>query len=270
MDFLKKHYEKVLLGVVLLGLLGAVISLPIIKNAQDAQLQQILQDYRTPKILPLAPLDLSTQEITLKRAASPVLIDFGPPNKLFNPVLWQRSLDGHLIKADSTNVGPRAVIVTKITPLYLILSYDSVTVSESGDHYVIGMKKEASPKPAERNISRAYLPVGQKDSTRTFELKAIEGPPDSPTNVVLRLADTGEDVKLSKDKPFKRIDGYMADLKYDPEKQTWPDKRVGAVLSLNGEEYNIVAISQDEVVLSAPNKKKWTIKYSPSPVKDSR
>ena len=30
MDFLKKHYEKILLGVVLLGLVGAMVFLPFL------------------------------------------------------------------------------------------------------------------------------------------------------------------------------------------------------------------------------------------------
>ena len=264
MDFLKKHYEKVLLGVVLLGLFGAVISLPIIKNRQDEALQAIIIGFVKHPVQPLTNLDLTLQEATLKRVATPLVLDFGLPNKLFNPVLWQRATDGHLLRADSTNVGPRAVMITKITPLYLILSYDSVNVSEtSGNHYVIGMKREASAKTSERTLSHAYLPVGQKDNTHTFVLKAIEGPADNPTNLVLTLSDTGEDIKITKEKPFKRIDGYMADLKYDPEKLNKTDVRVGAVVGLEGEDYNIVAISQDEVVLSAKsNKKKWTIKYS--------
>jgi hypothetical protein len=54
-------------------------------------------------------------------------------------------------------------------------------------------------------------------------------------------------------------------LKYAPETKTWTNRRVGASLSLNGEDYNIVAITENEVVLSAKsNQKKWTIKYSVS------
>ena len=36
-------------------------------------------------------------------------------------------------------------------------------------------------------------------------------------HLVLKLADTGQTIQLSKDKPFRRVDGYTADLKYDPE-----------------------------------------------------
>jgi hypothetical protein len=58
----------------------------------------------------------------------------------------------------------------------------------------------------------------------------------------------------------------MADLKYAPENKTWSDQRVGDSLGFNGEEYKIVAINENEVVLSAQsNSKKWTVKYTASP-----
>ena len=55
----------------------------------------------------------------------------------------------------------------------------------------------------------------------------------------------------------------MVDLKYAPENKTWTSRRVGDPLFFNGEDYNIVAITENEVVLSAKsNQKKWTVKYS--------
>jgi hypothetical protein len=64
---------------------------------------------------------------------------------------------------------------------------------------------------------------------------------------------------------FRRVEGYKADLKYAPEIKTWPGKRVGNSISLNGEEYKIVAITKNEVVLSAPNQKKWPITATATP-----
>ncbi len=76
------------------------------------------------------------------------------------------------------------------------------------------------------------------------------------------MNDTGETAPVSKEQPFKRIDGYMADLKYDPEKKVWPSRRVGSTLTFDGEDYKVVAISGTEAIISAPNQKKWTIAYS--------
>ena len=59
----------------------------------------------------------------------------------------------------------------------------------------------------------------------------------------------------------------MADLQYDLEKKSWTRRRVNSqpLLTFNGEEYNIVAINQNEVVLSAKsNRKKWALKANPT------
>jgi hypothetical protein len=101
----------------------------------------------------------------------------------------------------------------------------------------------------------------------TFTLRDVKASPGDATNVsvVLELNDTGQRVVVSKDQPFRRIDGYTVDLKYAPENKTWTNRRKGSSILFNGEEYNIVAITENEVVLSAKsNQKKWTIKYSPS------
>jgi hypothetical protein len=63
----------------------------------------------------------------------------------------------------------------------------------------------------------------------------------------------------------------MADLRYEPEKRSWNDVRVGAggagtvPIIINGESYIVVAIDKGEVVLSAKsNNKKTPIPYNPA------
>ena len=69
---------------------------------------------------------------------------------------------------------------------------------------------------------------------------------------------------VSKDAPFRRIDGYLAELRYPPENRTWPPRRKGDFMSFGGENYNIVAINENEVVLSAPSGKKTTVRMMDS------
>ena len=263
MDFLKKNYEKVLLGVVLLGLAVAVGFLPF-KIASE---KQTLEDMRNrlihPKVKQLTNLDLTLPDTVLKRAAAPATIDLSAPNKLFNPMPWQKAADGHLIKVDVTNIGPNAVTITKMVPLYLKLTLDSVTLMEAGPRYVIGIEKEAALNPRDRSKTQKYCSLNTKNDT--FTLREAKAAPDDPTNatVVLELNDTAQRATVAKDQPFRRVDGYVVDLKYAPEAKTWTNRRVGASLAFNGEDYNIVAITENEVVLSAKsNQKKWTIKYS--------
>jgi hypothetical protein len=264
MDFIKKNYEKVLLGVVLLGLAVAAGFLPLKIASEKRTLEEMASSYRNPKVRELTNLDLTLPDGVLKRVAAPVLINFSAPHKLFNPMPWQKAADGHLIKKDSTNVGPYAVIVTKMVPLYLRISLDDVTVLDAGARCKIGVENEAALKVSDRKKQK-YCKLGDKNET--FALRDIKAAPDNPTNftVAVELNDTGKRVTLSKDQPFRRVEGYMVDLKYPPENKTWTNRRVDALLPFDGEDYKIVAITENEVVLSAKsNQKKWTIKYSAS------
>ena len=130
--------------------------------------------------------------------------------------------------------------------------------------------KQASSNPGK---TQKYCKVGS--TNETFLVREVRASPDNPTNatLILELSNPGksadlrrERVEVSKDKPFKRIDGYMLDLKYPPETKTFPPgRRVGALLSFNGEDYNIFAITENEIVLLAKsNQQKWPVKYNVS------
>jgi hypothetical protein len=262
MDFLKKNYEKVLLGVVLLGLAVAVAFLPFKITSEKQTLEDMRNRLIHPKVKPLTNLDLSLPDAMLKRVAVPAVVDFSAPNKLFNPMLWQKAADGHLIKVDATNIGPNAITITKMAPLYLTLRLNDVSVLDTGTGCKIGIENEAATNLKDRKKEK-YCKLGDKNET--FALREIKAAPDNATNitVVLELNDTGQRVTVSKEQPFRRVDGYTVDLKYAPESKAWTSRHVGSSLSFNGEDYNIVAISENEVVLSAKsNQKKWTIKYS--------
>jgi hypothetical protein len=264
MDFLKKHYEKVLLGVVLLGLAVAVAFLPFKIASEKQKLEDMRNTLIHPKVKELPPLDLALPDALLKRVASPAMIDFSAPNKLFNPMPWQKAVDGHLIKVETGNIGPNALTITKMTPLYLTLRLSDVTVLDSGARCRIGVESDTAVNLKDRKKEK-YCKPGDKNET--FTLREIKGAPTNSTNVVvvLELNDTKQHAEVSKDQPFRRIDGYMVDLKYAPEGKTWRDRRVGASLPFNGEDYNIVAITENEVVLSAKsNQKRWTVRYNPS------
>ncbi len=257
MDFLKKHYEKLLLGVVLVGLAAAIVFL-LFKVGWD---KQALEDKRNglihPRVQALSNLDLTLDEQVLKRLATPATVDFSGANRVFNPQAWQKRPDGGMVP--QAKVGPTALTVTNIEPLYLRLTLDSVTVSDAGPRYVIGVEKQAALTPDKRAKRQNYCKLNDKNDT--FQLVEVKGNPADPSQLVVILNDTGERATITKEQPFRRVDGYMADLRYDLEKKSWNNRRLGASLSFNGEDYNIVAINRNEVVLSAKsNQKKWTIK----------
>lgn len=273
MDFIKKNYEKVLLGVVLLGLVvGAVLLLLMIPRERQALLEKADEIIKRPA-KPLPDLEVSRPLALMQRGGGPGCLDLTTTNKVFNPVQWQRKPDGSVIKvAVGNEIGPEAVLVTKITPLYLTIILDSVENIGGTLYYVIVVQNEAAPKPADRGRKRfSAIPNVKKD---VFVIREVRGPVDNPAEpeLVLELVDGGERITLPKANPFRRVAGYMADFRYPPENKTWPNQRVGAGLPgtppilIAGEAYNVVAITKNEVVLSArSNNKKTPRPYTPAP-----
>ncbi len=258
MDLLKKHYEKILLGGVLLILAVSAALLPVMISGERDDLRSKADAIINlpPKALP--PLNLSTQEVTLRQLEAGLRIDLATTNKVFNPVLWQKMPDGRLIKVQTgEEVGPRALDVTKQTPLYFTVTWDSASTNDAGVvRYGIGVERPASLEVAKRRKKQYFANVGDKNDA--FQLREVKAAADGGMELVLDLTDTGETVSLFKDKPFKREDGYTVDLKYDPENKKWTNQRVGGALKLGGEDYNIVAITKRELVVLAKSNQKKT------------
>ena len=266
MNFVKKHYEKILLSIVLLGLMGVLVFMLYLIPSDRQRLVDIRQNIISPVVKPLEPVDLTQETDALVRVQSPYKLDFSTTNKLFNPLPWQVKVDGTLVPVKQGLIGPEAAVVTKITPLCLIITLDSIETNEFGTRYVISVEHQAAPLPYQRSKRQHYVSVG--DKIDNFNVVDVKGSPDNPAQLklVLQMTDTGEKATISKDTPFRRVDGYAADLKYDPEGKKWQGQRVGADLKFAGDDNIIVAINQDTVVLLArSNQKKTTLTYSPSP-----
>ena len=260
MEFLKKHYEKIILSVVLLGLLGAVGFMLVVIPTEQDKVSKYVEGIISRKPVPLTNLDLTAESNVVERLQSPYELDFDTKNKLFNPMEWVRTVNGQLIQKEGA--GPQTALVTSVTPLYFILSLDSVETNELGVRYVIAVERQASQNPAISHRQTRYASVGEKKDV--FTITSVKGPPDNPEALIIRLADTGETVTITKDQPYRRVDGYMADLKYEPEGKTWRSQRIGSMLHFYNDEFTIVDIGAHEVVILAQsNQRKWTLRYGP-------
>ena len=263
MEFVKKHYEKIILSAVLLGVIGLLVFLPFVISQDQAEQKKMADDVTSPKVGPLPPLELTRQKNASARLVSPAIFDFSTTNKLFNPVEWKKDANGNLIKVKTGNEIVEAAVVTKITPLYLVITFDSVETNGVVPRYAMGVEHQAAANPAQRRKQQRYVSLDDRKKD-AFTLMEVKGTPENPGELVLKLADSGETVSVSKAKPFRRADAYAADLKYDPEKKNFPGRRIGAALSFGGQEYIVVAIDADEVILSAQsNQKHTTLRYAP-------
>lgn len=263
MEFIKKNYEKILLGLVLAGLIGVLIFMFFYIAADTEARRAYSEAVIHHKAKPLPDLDLSAETNAMLRLEAAYVLDFEKTNKLFNTMEWQKTADGTLIKISNGNeVGPNAVVVTKIEPLYLKLTFDSVMTNELGARYQVYVEQQADKNPYKRRPQQHFVSVGDKNEI--FQLSAVNGDPESPNALVVKLSDTGDTETIPFGHSYQRVDAYSADFRYDPEKKVFSGKRVGDKISFNGGDYVVVEINQNELILSdQSNQRKYSLPFTP-------
>jgi hypothetical protein len=263
MNFIKKHYEKVLLGLMLFGLIGVLIFMLLYIASDKSEMAEKSASLIYPPVKQLPDLDTSAEEAAMARAKAPFSLDLETGNKLFNPMEWQKALDGTLIPA-ATKTGLQVAVVTGINPLYTIISLDSVITNILGAEYVITVERQMAPTRAKRLPMRQFISVGDK-ANDGIELVGVKGAhPEDPDGLVLKLTDTGEVVTISKDNPYRHVDGYAADFRYDPEKKVFRGRRVGDKFSFGGVDYEVVGVNKNELILTdLSNQKNTSLPFVP-------
>jgi hypothetical protein len=250
MEFLKNHYEKVLLSVVLLAL--AVVTALLPSKTQTSEPIPSEPPTQRPYALP----DTSTNRLAIKRLETATLANWEGTHNLFNPVKWKRRADGRLEKIESrSQEGPQALEILKISPLYYMISFDGVVGTANNLRYQFGIVREAEKIPSQRRKTSVYSTVGDRNDH--FTLREVRGAVESPDDCRLELTN-GVSVTVSRAAPYRRVDGYTVDLRYPPEDRTYADRRKGDILVLGGETNNIVAIFEDKVVMSATSTRERT------------
>jgi hypothetical protein len=253
MQFLKAHYEKIILSVVLLGLVAAAALMPM-KVSQEREQEEQRKSVLLPQaVKPLAPIDLTTNQQAVASASEPKRVVLAGEHNVFNPVRWQKNPDGSIYRAQ--DAGPGALQITDIRPLHLKVEFDQVTGSPEEPRYRMLVLNEVQRgnRPTPRDAG-----VGDKNNMFTIE-KIVGTDAANPEGLMVLLAGDKEPVKITKQEPYQRIIGHTADITHPLEKKQWKDQKVRDELTFGGETYNIVAITPHEVVLSAKSNKKQTV-----------
>jgi len=257
----KRHYEKVLLGFALIGLIGAIVALNGKKQEENDKLLTYERGITRRAVKPLQSVDMSMLQEAMKRSTNPASITLAPPHNLFNPVKWQQARDGRRLKVETgKEVGPDAMQLVGITPLHLIITLDQ----PSGSGVNMSVTQEAHTNRLWRARMQSFLTTANASERRhrsgVFRLVELKTTPDG-AQADIELAD-GTKATVTQGKPFTRVEGYKAEMKYPPENnKNFPDARVGDELTLAGEKYNIVAINPNEVVVSArSNNRRYNIR----------
>ena len=263
MEFIKKHYEKIILGLVLLILGAAAAYLPFALTKEKADLDLITT--KEPPHKEYQAMDLSTQQLAIAQLQEGKPVIFPERHNLFNPVTWKQKVDGSIpVKIDGDDKeGIGATKIVEIRPLYLIVTLDRT----AGGGFYLGVLKET----VHIRKTQKYAKIGDKielSKTEILTIREVKGAIEDPSDLVAELDLNGakETVTISNNKPFKRAEGFAADLKYDLENKTFPNKRIGDVLLFPNENYKIIDIKQNEVTVRAlSNYKMTTIRWNVVP-----
>ena len=263
MDFLKffkKHYEKVLLSVVLGVLAIATIFLLMRVSAEREALDQVLSMDPARGSRPLPTIDLSTNEVVLGRLRRPEPTRLIESHNLFNPVTWKRQPDGNIIAlVMGDEIGAAALEIVRSSPLMLRVSYEGSVLLGTATSHRFRVVREAHREARKRSpVTLTVARVG--DRNEVFVLREIRPAASEPSEFVLEMLDEKKTITVSKDAPYEDVDGYMVDLRYPPEKQAFPNRRVGDRLTFAGDTHTIVAIEAASVTVEAlSNRKRTTI-----------
>jgi hypothetical protein len=264
----RQHYEKIVLVLVLVLMGGAALLIYGQSQEERQRIKASVLSIDQIKVKPVKPVDLTRVEQAIQAAAAPPAVVMSGNHNLFNPVRWVYQ-GGQYIKVQTgSEIGPDRMVVEKIRPLSLIVAFERAVTSGSGDQILVtGYHTVVTNDMAVGAKRRIPQFVGLNDTNKqVFVITAVKGPATNPTEMTLRLKDfNNETASFAPGKPYVRVIGYEADLKYQVNGTVVPKVRVGSTFPIEGDTYKIVDITEKSVVMSdQSNGKRYTI-AAPTP-----
>ncbi|MEQ2006460.1 MAG: hypothetical protein ABMA26_06660 [Limisphaerales bacterium] len=271
MEFLKSHYEKLILGVMLLLMaVGAVLLVLEVGTVQD-ELQKFKDMSLGNDGKPPQQEDLGELIKALTQVTNPPKVEFAKVHKVFNPDAWYVDTNGNLIAG--TNVGVERLIIQSITPQYLKVEFDSIGSTNPGRESVkLKVTREFMKTLAEQgkrtltlslnstNVSNTLDPANKAQSPQLF-VRGIAGTPEAP-EVKLELVEPGKDstkFTISKALGFAHVIEHVTHIVYPVESNhVWRVARKGQPLSFAGDTNIVVEITATNVVVRAISNDKHT------------
>jgi hypothetical protein len=263
MEFIKKQYEKLVLGFVLLAVAGLAISLVFSVSQVRSDLENALQQLAGAKQKPLVPENLETnltQSYLKKVTQRPQIVLAAQDHYTFNPITWTRASSGRLEPSKPRpNTGASGLTFVAAHDLVLEIAFEQVAGTPEAPRYQFSVRRDYEKSANARRAVVESVAVGSENKDQLFRVLEVQGPKESPTSFLCELIATRETFQLAKAKNFRRTQGYSADLRYEADRRDFPQKRVGESITLSGAVYKIVAIEKDELVVSAPNSVRTTV-----------
>jgi hypothetical protein len=251
----RQHYEKIILSVALLLLAGAVIYLFNESKTQADKIRAIPTGYEKKKVNPVQPVELSGFLAVLKQADKPPLLDFSEPHNLFNPVQWRipKGSKDPIKVVSQDLVGAKAMQIVTIRPLHLSVAYGQAVSSGTGAELVVNgyrlyLTNDLARPPTPR-IARPYVSVNVTNKETPFILREVKGSAQEPEEFTAEFKEGGK-FSFAPAKPYFKIIGYEADLRFPNSTNTTGFVRKGGSIDIDGQPHKVVDITPNEVVLS--------------------
>ncbi|MBI1842875.1 MAG: hypothetical protein HYR88_18705 [Verrucomicrobia bacterium] len=268
---IKQDYEKALLVVVVVTLALAVGLLYWLSAEEQQRSESVRRDWKTRKVKEPPAVDMRPYAKALEVARNPERVDFGLPHKLFNPVKWMRGPEGRfIVDRSGKTVGPEALKIDSVRPLNRSLRLLSVLPDNA---YSVEILFEASDRADARKPrlftmkldEKVRLGGGSPRNPSQLWLREVKGKPEDPDELIFELTETKERITVNKSQAAIRAEAYVMDLSYSPENRQFKNLRRDSVIAFGGEEYKIVDITENEVVVSNRlNDKKTRLKRTSS------
>jgi hypothetical protein len=210
--------------------------------------------------VPLKPVDLTAFQNALATHTNPPGVGMTNRHLLFNPVKWYKKPDGTIIKASTgAEIGIGALQAVSIRPLKRIITLESASGTGEKARFAIGVIKQGATNRVDQGKKTQYASVNDKN--KFFLLKEVRGEvPIEATLVLVWVEDeTNDELLVSKAMPNEKVTDYVVDMAYPPDNLEFKNKRVGDSITIAGENYIIIAITETQVVMSAERNQKRTI-----------
>ena len=273
MEFLKNHYEKILLSLVLIGLAGAAVMLAI--QALETRTQMSDLSVLKPNVKKAPDADnLGSYSNALRNAKAPQRVDFDGAHKIFNPEkVLRNQLTGVLIP--NGEVGPKNLQIKQIRPLRLVVRAESKTIVGRKRLYLHYLAEFEQGSMGMRWNKRTISKVGSKIY--------MVGPLSKMKQMMFTVNDIGDQadeisvdldltiggglpvpIQLRGTNAWEREMEYSIDLHYPPESRDFLNVRANTALfpAFGGDTNFVIQITSNAVTLrSMSNQKRITLRW---------
>lgn len=273
MEFLKNHYEKILLSLVLIGLTGAAGMLAI--KALETRSNMAALSEITPKVKPPPNTDnLKIYAEALSNAMAPQRVDFDGAHKIFNP---EKVLRNRLTQVLIPNgeVGPKNLQIKQIRPLRLVVRAESMTIVGRKRLYLHYLAEFEQGSIGMRWNKRTISKVGSKiflvgpiakSKQMVFTVNEIGDDPDQVSVDMEFTIGSGLPIpiQLRGTNTWEREMEYSVDMHYPPESRDFLNVRVNQPLypPFGGDTNYVIQITSNAVTLrSMSNQKRITLRW---------